>query len=83
MGRKTANNSAGNAPIIRIAPVSIFRRQSHRAIYFDSKAQCHATHFACDALDASQFMALMLHYLISGYDKEPLLHRIFTRYFHV
>ncbi|PXW60889.1 ADP-ribosylglycohydrolase [Grimontella sp. AG753] len=81
---KAANNSAGNGPIIRIAPVSIFRRQSHRAIYFDSKAQCHATHFACDALDASQFMALMLHYLISGYNKEtafaphiyPLLSRV-------
>jgi ADP-ribosylglycohydrolase len=55
---KPVNNSAGNAPIIRIAPVSIFRRKSHRAIYFDSKAQCHATHYARDALDASQFMAL-------------------------
>ncbi len=81
---KASPDTAGNAPIIRIAPVSIFRRKSFRAIYFESQSQCRTTHFARDAIDASHFMALMLHYLISGYDKEtsfaphifPLLSRV-------
>lgn len=35
----TEKHTAGNAAIVRQAPVSIFRRKSLRAIYFESHAQ--------------------------------------------
>lgn len=66
----TEKNTAGNAGVIRQAPVSIFRRKSLRAIYFESQAQSRATHGAVESINSCQFLGLILHYLINGYEKE-------------
>ena len=66
----TEKHTAGNAAVIRQAPVSIFRRKSLRAIYFESQAQSRATHGAVESINACQFLGLILHYLINGYSKE-------------
>ncbi|MDY0419433.1 ADP-ribosylglycohydrolase family protein [Enterobacter sp. 170198] len=66
----TEKHTAGNAAIVRQAPVSIFRRKSLRAIYFESQAQSRATHGAVESINACQFLGLILHYLMSGYPKE-------------
>lgn len=66
----TEKHTAGNAGVIRQAPVSIFRRKSLRAIYFESQAQSRATHGAVESINACQFLGLVLHYLINGYQKE-------------
>ena len=66
----TEKHTAGNAGIIRQAPVSIFRRKSLRAIYFESQAQSRATHGAVESINACQFLGLVLQYLINGYQKE-------------
>ncbi|WP_049022792.1 ADP-ribosylglycohydrolase family protein, partial [Enterobacter ludwigii] len=66
----TEKHTAGNAGVIRQAPVSIFRRKSLRAIYFESQAQSRATHGAVESINACQFLGLVLHYLINGYKKE-------------
>lgn len=66
----TEKHTAGNAGIIRQAPVSIFRRKSLRAIYFESQAQSRATHGAVESINACQFLGLVLHYLINGYQKK-------------
>ncbi|HHE8578034.1 ADP-ribosylarginine hydrolase Tri1 [Enterobacter hormaechei subsp. steigerwaltii] len=66
----TEKHTAGNAALVRQAPVSIFRRKSLRAIYFESQSQSRATHGAVESINACQYLGLILHYLISGYQKE-------------
>lgn len=66
----TEKHTAGNAGLVRQAPVSIFRRKSLRAIYFESQAQSSATHGAVESIDACQFLGLILHHLINGHQKE-------------
>lgn len=66
----TEKHTAGNAGLVRQAPVSIFRRKSLRAIYFESQAQSRATHGAVESIDACQFLGLILHHLINGHQKE-------------
>ncbi|VVT51514.1 ADP-ribosylglycohydrolase family protein [Kosakonia radicincitans] len=66
----TEKNTAGNAALIREAPVAIFRRKTLRGIWFDSQAQSQATHGASESLSSCFFLGLILHYLINGYDKE-------------
>lgn len=62
--------SAGNAPVIRQAPVSIFNRKSLYKNLIESKQQCVATHGAAESINSCQFLSLILHYLINGCSKE-------------
>lgn len=66
----TAKNTAGNAALIRLAPVSIFRRRSLKKTYFDSETQSRATHGAVESIFSCQFLGLILNYLINGCSKE-------------
>ena len=66
----TERSTAGNAALVRGAPVAIFRRKTVRGIWFESKAQSQATHGAPESLSACFFLDLLLNHLIYGYDKE-------------
>lgn len=66
----TEKNTAGNAALVREAPVAIFRRKTVRGIWFDSQAQSQATHGTSESLSACFFLGLLLNHLIYGYDKE-------------
>ena len=73
-GKKWFGNSepetAGNAALIRHAPVAIFRRKSFYNTYTESERQSMATHCAVESIRSCQFLGLILHYLINGYSKE-------------
>ncbi|MGQ3904858.1 ADP-ribosylarginine hydrolase Tri1 [Mixta calida] len=68
----TAKNTAGNAALIRMAPVPLFRRHSLKKIYFESKAQSRATHGAVESIFSCQFLGFIINYLIKGYSKEKV-----------
>lgn len=66
----TDKNTAGNAALIRMAAVPVFRRHSLKKTYFDSETQSLATHGAVESIFSCQFLGLILNYLINGYSKE-------------
>ncbi|QKJ85723.1 ADP-ribosylglycohydrolase [Paramixta manurensis] len=66
----TGAETAGNAGIIRQAPVSIFRRKSFYRTFRESKSQSMATHCAAESMSSCQYLGLLLHYLLNGYTKE-------------
>ncbi|QHM70500.1 ADP-ribosylarginine hydrolase Tri1 [Mixta intestinalis] len=68
----TAKNTAGNAALIRMAPVPIFRRRSLKKTYFDSETQSLATHGAVESIFSCQFLGLIINYLINGCSKEKV-----------
>uniref|UniRef100_UPI00289703B5 ADP-ribosylglycohydrolase family protein n=2 Tax=Mixta calida TaxID=665913 RepID=UPI00289703B5 len=66
----TSHETAGNAAIIRHAPVAIFRRKSFLQMWNDSKSQSLATHGAAESISSCQFLGALLHYFLNGYSKE-------------
>ncbi|MGD8206204.1 ADP-ribosylarginine hydrolase Tri1 [Pantoea sp. FN0305] len=66
----TSEETAGNAGVIRHAPVAIFRRKSFLQMWNDSKSQSLATHGAVESISSCQFLGAVLHYLLNGYNKE-------------
>ena len=66
----TDKNTAGNAALIRMAAVPVFRRHSLKKTYFDSETQSLATHGAVESIFSCQFLGLILNYLINGCSKE-------------
>lgn len=66
----TSPDSAGNAALIRHAPVAIFRRKSFIDGWRDASIQSMATHSAPESINACQFFNIVLHYLLNGYSKE-------------
>jgi len=66
------NNSpetAGNAALIRHAPVAIFRRKSFIDGWRDASIQSMSTHCAPESIDCCQYMNVILHYLLNGFGK--------------
>ena len=66
----TSAETAGNAAIIRHAPVAIYRRKSFLQMWNNSKSQSLATHGAIESISSCQFLGVVLHYLLNGYSKE-------------
>ncbi|EMH4164438.1 ADP-ribosylglycohydrolase family protein [Pluralibacter gergoviae] len=62
--------SAGNASIIRQAPVSIFFRNNLPKAYYEAKKQSIATHGSAEAINGSQYLSYLLVWLINGYSKD-------------
>ena len=66
------NNSpetAGNAALIRHAPVAIFRRKSFIDGWRDASIQSMSTHCAPESIDGCRYFNTILHYLLNGYGK--------------
>ncbi|MBN9927452.1 ADP-ribosylglycohydrolase family protein [Pantoea agglomerans] len=66
------NNSpetAGNAALIRHAPVAIFRRKSFIDGWRDASIQSMSTHCAPESIDCCQYINVILHYLLNGFGK--------------
>ena len=66
------NNSpetAGNAALIRHAPVAIFRRTSFIDGWRDASIQSMSTHCAPESIDCCQYINVILHYLLNGFGK--------------
>ncbi|MBA8867727.1 ADP-ribosylarginine hydrolase Tri1 [Pantoea agglomerans] len=66
------NNSpetAGNAALIRHAPVAIFRRKSFIDGWRDASIQSMSTHCAPESIDCCQYINAILHYLLNGFGK--------------
>ncbi|HHB1428485.1 TPA: ADP-ribosylarginine hydrolase Tri1 [Serratia odorifera] len=66
----TAPETAGNAAIIRHAPVAIFGRKSLSRTLLESKRQSMATHGAVESIHGCQYLGFILHYLLNGASKE-------------
>ncbi|MGK6329517.1 ADP-ribosylarginine hydrolase Tri1 [Erwinia sp. DT-104] len=66
----TGVETAGNAAIIRHAPVAIYHRNSLYKNWNDSKRQSLATHGSAESINSCQFLGLILHYLLNGYTKQ-------------
>lgn len=66
-------HSAGNAPIIRLAPACIFQRKSFHETYRDAEMQAEATHRAQEAGSTTQLLARQLHCALNGASKEEVL----------
>lgn len=66
----TSAETAGNAAIIRHAPVAIYQRKSFLQMWNNSKIQSLATHGAIESISSCQFLSAILHYLLNGYSKE-------------
>ena len=66
----TSEETAGNAAIIRHAPVAIYRRKSFLSMWNDSKSQSLATHGATESISGCQFLGAILYYLLNGHSKE-------------
>ncbi|MDO6410133.1 ADP-ribosylarginine hydrolase Tri1 [Pantoea phytobeneficialis] len=66
----TSPDTAGNAALIRHAPVAIFRRKSFIQGWRDAAMQSQATHGAAESIDSCRFFNVILHYLLNGYDKK-------------
>ncbi|WHU86800.1 ADP-ribosylarginine hydrolase Tri1 [Pantoea agglomerans] len=67
------NNSpetAGNAALIRHAPVAIFRRKSFIDGWRDASIQSMSTHCAPESIDCCQYINVILHYLLNGFGKD-------------
>jgi ADP-ribosyl-[dinitrogen reductase] hydrolase len=67
------NNSpetAGNAALIRHAPVAIFRRESFIDGWRDASIQSMSTHCAPESIDCCQYINVILHYLLNGFGKD-------------
>lgn len=69
----TSPDTAGNAALIRHAPVAIFRRKSFIDGWRDAKSQSTATHRAPESINSCQYLNLILHYLLNGYGKDEAL----------
>ena len=65
----TSPESAGNAALIRHAPVAIFRRKSFIDGWRDAAIQSRATHSAPESINSCQYLNAILHYLLMGYGK--------------
>lgn len=66
------NNSpetAGNAALIRHAPVAIFRRKYFIDGWRDASIQSMSTHCAPESIDCCQYINVILHYLLNGFGK--------------
>lgn len=68
----TEKNTAGNAAIIRQAPVIILNWRSLQRIYFATKSQSRATHGAAESFFACNYHGFLLHMLINGHDKKSV-----------
>lgn len=66
----TAPEAAGNASIIRLAPVSIFFRNSIKKAFYEAKKQSIATHGAAEAINSAQYLSYLLVLMINGRNKE-------------
>lgn len=65
----TAPETAGNASIIRQAPVSIFFRKSLSKAFYEAKKQSIATHGAAEAINSTQYLSYLLVHMINGRNK--------------
>lgn len=65
----TAPETAGNASIIRQAPVSIFFRKSLSKAFYEAKKQSIATHGATEAINSTQYLSYLLVHMINGSNK--------------
>ena len=65
----TAPETAGNASIIRQAPVSIFFRKSLSKAFYEAKKQSIATHGAAEAINSTQYLSYLLVHMINGSNK--------------
>ncbi len=68
----TAPEAAGNAPIIRLAPVPIYFRNNFAMAFYHAKKQSKATHGAIEAISASHYLSYLLILLINGHPKEKV-----------
>jgi len=66
----TAPETAGNASIIRQAPVSIFFRKSLSKAFYEAKKQSIATHGAVEAINSTQYLGCLLVHIINGSNKD-------------
>lgn len=66
----TGAEAAGNAAIIRHAPVAIYNRNSLYKNWTDSKRQSLATHGSAESISSCQFLGMILYLLLNGYTKE-------------
>ncbi|MFU9137172.1 ADP-ribosylarginine hydrolase Tri1 [Erwinia tasmaniensis] len=66
----TSPETAGNAAIIRHAPVAIFNRKSLYKNLTEAKQQSIATHGAVESISSSQYLSLILHHLLNGHTKQ-------------
>lgn len=66
-------NSAGNASIMRIAPVPMFYYTDREAVIEFSGESSRTTHGAAECIDACRYMGLIIHRALSGASKEDVL----------
>lgn len=66
----TSPETAGNAAIIRHAPVAIYNRKSLLKNLTEAKQQSLATHGAAESMSSCQFLSLILHHLLNGHSKQ-------------
>ncbi|QOV70669.1 ADP-ribosylarginine hydrolase Tri1 [Citrobacter sp. BDA59-3] len=66
----TSPETAGNASIIRLAPVPIYFRRNFAQAFYNAKIQSQATHCATEAVSSAHYLSCLLLLLINGYDKE-------------
>ncbi|OAT76892.1 ADP-ribosylglycohydrolase [Mangrovibacter phragmitis] len=69
----TDANTAGNAAIIRQAPVAVANRHSLLNTLVWSELQGKATHCATESVDCSRLFGVILHHLLNGKSKAEAL----------
>lgn len=68
----TAPETAGNASIIRLAPVPIYFRRNFAQAFYNAKIQSQATHSAIEAVSSAHYLSYLLLLLINGHDKKTV-----------
>lgn len=66
-------NTAGNGALIRLAPVSIFDRNSLRQSWRHADTAAVVTHNALEAGIGCQFLSVQLYYALNGQNKDATL----------
>jgi ADP-ribosyl-[dinitrogen reductase] hydrolase len=69
----TKPNSAGNASIMRVAPVAMFYYTDREAVIEFSGESSRTTHGAAECVDACRYLGLVIHRALSGASKEDVL----------
>lgn len=68
----TDPETAGNASIIRLAPVAIYFRRNFAQAFYNAKIQSQATHGAREAINSAQYLSYLLLLLINGHPKDKV-----------
>ena len=69
----THPNSAGNASIMRLAPVPMFYYKDRDAAIENSGESSRTTHGAAECIDACRYLGLLIHRALSGESKEDVV----------